>query len=1345
MKLFNLLFSLFILLLFPYSLKTQCPHTEVSIQTQTGDWGEEVSWRILDEGGMEVALFQNAVSWTTYDTLICLQDGCYLLEASDVFGDGWNGGSMQIVYDNEMIDYALDDGSLGITYFGINESDCIPFIPGCTDPTALNFDPMATSDDGSCLTLQDVINNQVFDTICYGGPKDNRINWVIQNRGTGNPSGDFANQDEFVQMYKDDLLKAFTLGDPAEQIPYAQYKNFFNLYASWWPDAPSDQEWWSFPIIQQMRNEIFLPWANDETGWATWFSTTKNGGGGGAGLIRDQRVGDGKMYGMGWETLLHEFGHTMPGLLDEYSSNGLWSGGNCWETPNTTGFTTIDDIPWRKWIEPGTPLPTPYTAAYLDKYGAFEGAMTNFFGCHRPTARGCYMGAGGFGEDYGQELCGPCRQRVICFLYLYVNVIENPFPAQNNLDVTGVETLHFSADVLKPEPNTQKYEWFLNGKLIAEGVEEVNVTFGLCDEYELVFAVTDTNSLVRYDPKFEEIYPKPYREFKWTINQTDVQNYDLESDLVIQNPDCTGAANGQIEFQFQGGVSPYSIIQDGIVLENPVTDLDSGTFSFELVDGNGCGIVQSVELEQDDLLEPRLCSEYTNGSWTLWLETQNYDLSDLQILWSTFANTPSISNLQDGNYSVEVATLEGCVIQKSISLNFVEDELGVEELVINTNVGRNSGKIFLDIVGGLPPYSITWEEKLNKDVTDANVANIQASGTTWGHLPQYAFDDDLSEKWLHFVSSDAWISYFVEDGAVVNYYTITSADDVPERDPKDWLFQGSNDGNDWTTLDTRTNENFTSRFQKRGFLFSNTTSYQYYRFYVLENHGDGSIQLQQLEFIGTKSDDQFEINKAVEDESRRIELAAGVYNYTVKDQNGQVVKGTVNVGYVEPFQASDLVVIQDGICQVRIENPNPAFDYYWMPDEDGTSILHIGNVFQPLASGNYYVAAVDPNAAMSNNRKGFAISLENTPEIETTPDNVLSIINPQTDLNYYWYNTEFCATPLHTGTTYEPTEGTGYYYATALKNTSNPDPIDPNNVSGMVLRMDASDLNGDGILDNPAPETSSLLEWHFENGNRWDAGSWFAFRSNHQNGLGIVDFSTIWLQRLQNGESGYQTIMMAYEENPISFGGTAPFEALSQHIPKSEDATTLFEPTAPASTLLGTTFLNGEAVDPLTTPNPLEFCILGTKMTQTINNDIFYTDTHWEGNIGELLLWDHALSDDEMIGISEYLRKKWISIADLESPRRPVFWEDPSNSTNEESKNPIKVFPNPATDYIEIQGMKNTSEIQIVNLEGRVLKIIEVASQQAVLNIQQLLPGMYYLKVLDEVGNAVFVKKIIKL
>ncbi|MBR9922590.1 MAG: T9SS type A sorting domain-containing protein [Bacteroidetes bacterium] len=1327
-------------------LAQDCPENAVTFLSNTQDWGYEMGWELYDETGSLLYSFQGEDDFSTYDTTLCLSDGCYLLEFTDSYGDGWNGGSLQLSWPGELLTYALADGDYDVAYFGINEADCIPFIPGCTDPESYNYDPLATSDDGSCVNLQDLIALQEIDTICYNGPKDNRINWVIQNRGTSNPNDAFSSQAEFVQAFEDDLLLAFTYGDQAAKTPYAQYKNFFNLYAAYWPDAPSDEEWWSFDVIKDLRDSMFLPWANEETGWATWFSTTRYGGGGGAGLIRELRVGDGKMFGMGWETLLHEFSHTMPGLPDEYSASGEWSGGNCWESGNTTGALVWEDIPWRLWVDPATPLPTPYTEAYLDSYGAFEGALTNYFGCHRPSARNCIMGAGGFGEDYGQGFCAPCVQRTICFLYKYVHVIENPQPANPNISVSGNETVTFSADILKPEPNTQMYEWFLNGQLIAHGVESVDVSFGPCDQYELTLAVTDTTSLVRYDPKFEEIYPRPYQSFTWTIDQSDVSNYDLQANTEAIPADCTGEANGQIVFIINGGEAPYAVFQNGSAVSQPLSGLAPGTYQMEVVDANGCSVSVEETVGSWPLLNPQVCSNFENGSWTVWVDVESYDVDELDISWSTGGSGPMIEGLDNGNYEVTLVTDQWCARTISFNLAGVSSEISVDETVFASEADRPGGQIYLDINGGLPPYQITWSERLNRDVTDANPANIEASGDDFGHLPEFAFDDDLGTKWLHFTDTDAWISYFNPAGAKVEYYCITSGDDVPGRDPKTWLFQGSDNGQDWTTLDSRTEEDFPDRFLKRCFIVDNPEVFEYYRFFVLENSGDASTQLQELEFYGIKTDDTFIENPDAENLSARTELLSGEYRYLVKDSNLEVVSNTLTVGAYESFIAADLIVVQDGNCQVRIETPDPAYQYYWYAAGDASVPLETGSYFQPPASGGYNVFAYDPALnGLSDNKRGFAVQLAGQPTLEITPGNQLTIVDPDPTMDYYWYDSPDCVSPLAAGTTFSPPGGTGWYYADAISNIPQQPETDPGSIPGIILRMDASDLDGDGMTDEPQAPTSSLLDWYFPGGNQWAEGNWFAYRSHYQNGLGVADFATIWLQSIETQVSGYQTILMAYEENPISFPQTAPFEGLSENIPRDESADQLFAGNAPPTTLNGSTFLNGEEVDPLSTPNPLDFCILGVSMTEPSNSGVNYTDTQWEGKIGELILWETALSEAEMKGVSEYLRRKWISMADLSSPKTGIFWQEPTSTKQAETGNKIKLYPNPGNALLNIEGMDSaTDKIQIYSMTGSLILSIDQTAERLILQMENLPRGMYTINGLNAFGKVIWTKPWIK-
>ena len=90
-------------------------------------------------------------------------------------------------------------------------------------------------------------------------------------------------------------------------------------------------------------------------------------------------------------------------------------------------------------------------------------------------------------------------------------------------------------------------------------------------------------------------------------------------------------------------------------------------------------------------------------------------------------------------------------------------------------------------------------------------------------------------------------------------YTMTSANDSSERDPYSWTLSGSNDGVDFTLIDTRTAQDFTSRFQTRLYEFSNNATYEYYRFDFLTEYGatghnqPNSIQLAEIELLSSGS------------------------------------------------------------------------------------------------------------------------------------------------------------------------------------------------------------------------------------------------------------------------------------------------------------------------------------------------------------------------------------------------------------------------------------------------------------------------------------------------------------
>jgi hypothetical protein len=134
------------------------------------------------------------------------------------------------------------------------------------------------------------------------------------------------------------------------------------------------------------------------------------------------------------------------------------------------------------------------------------------------------------------------------------------------------------------------------------------------------------------------------------------------------------------------------------------------------------------------------------------------------------------------------------------------------------------------------------------DVTAKDGSTIKESES-----PRHAFDGDIKTKWLHWLAATTWIQLRLPDGARKAFggYSITSADDCPHRDPAVWSVQGSDDGREWTTLDTRTGERFSARHQTRSFRIRDPRAFGIYRLWIdkpLRAH-DG-IQISEFQLTG---------------------------------------------------------------------------------------------------------------------------------------------------------------------------------------------------------------------------------------------------------------------------------------------------------------------------------------------------------------------------------------------------------------------------------------------------------------------------------------------------------------
>ncbi|MDD7887566.1 discoidin domain-containing protein [Flavivirga sp. 57AJ16] len=124
-----------------------------------------------------------------------------------------------------------------------------------------------------------------------------------------------------------------------------------------------------------------------------------------------------------------------------------------------------------------------------------------------------------------------------------------------------------------------------------------------------------------------------------------------------------------------------------------------------------------------------------------------------------------------------------------------------------------------------------------------SVNNENGGGPNAGEGSPKLVDGDLGTKYLASYSTPFWATLEFDDAVIAGYYALTSGNDAPSRDPRDWEIQGSNDGTNWDTLDSRSDELFRERNLTREFYFNNNTAYKYYRFDILANNGDGLFQM----------------------------------------------------------------------------------------------------------------------------------------------------------------------------------------------------------------------------------------------------------------------------------------------------------------------------------------------------------------------------------------------------------------------------------------------------------------------------------------------------------------------
>jgi hypothetical protein len=145
-------------------------------------------------------------------------------------------------------------------------------------------------------------------------------------------------------------------------------------------------------------------------------------------------------------------------------------------------------------------------------------------------------------------------------------------------------------------------------------------------------------------------------------------------------------------------------------------------------------------------------------------------------------------------------------------------------------------------------------------MTSNTVPSGVASASAEGGVSEKAWNamaNDAGGSWQIYGATTGWLRYDFPSPKTIEKYTVMGNNFVTARGPKDWTFEGSNDGINWTVLDTQTGITWVLVTQPpndtKEFTFSNTTAYSSYRINVSAIGGGTIVNITEFEMMESNS------------------------------------------------------------------------------------------------------------------------------------------------------------------------------------------------------------------------------------------------------------------------------------------------------------------------------------------------------------------------------------------------------------------------------------------------------------------------------------------------------------
>lgn len=206
----------------------------------------------------------------------------------------------------------------------------------------------------------------------------------------------------------------------------------------------------------------------------------------------------------------------------------------------------------------------------------------------------------------------------------------------------------------------------------------------------------------------------------------------LVSSESILNEECN-TDNGSIDISVVGGTGSYGYQWSNGESTQDISNLTSGVYTVNVLDGNGCSATGDytlvndvsnctafcfIELEANAIID----EDCGSGNGSIDINVLNA-VAPLSYSWSNGATTEDLSGLSTGTYTVVVTDANNCSEVGSYSIVNNTGNLVIANASVNEeNCGNLNGSIDITVTGGAMPYVFSWS---NGSVTE-DISNLTA-------------------------------------------------------------------------------------------------------------------------------------------------------------------------------------------------------------------------------------------------------------------------------------------------------------------------------------------------------------------------------------------------------------------------------------------------------------------------------------------------------------------------------------------------------------------------------------------------------------------------------------------